>query len=206
MDTARDALARDDVMDHRVKRPTILTPLFPRSLLSPDAEDGERRIVGPEQEVPWPEGTAWLEYVPKVAAVLGLETDRTMPEEMGNHVFGYTLVSDWRARDESGAPVSSADALPIAIGPVVVTVDDLDPQTMFLQLRIDGDEVDKGNLNGAAASLLVMISDTSQEGPLERGDALALAPFPGRERQLWRGATVELAAEGVGTLRNRIAD
>jgi hypothetical protein len=205
MDTAREALSRDDVMSWRVKRPTILTPLFPRSLLSPDAEEGERRIVGPEREVPWPEGTAWLEYVPKVAAVLGLETDRTMPEDMGNHVFGYTLVSDWRARDESGAPVTSADALPIAIGPVVVTVDDLDPQTMFLQLRIDGDEVDKGNLNGAAASLLVMISDTSQGRPLERGDALALAPFPGRDRQLWRGATVELAAEGVGTLRNRIA-
>jgi 2-keto-4-pentenoate hydratase/2-oxohepta-3-ene-1,7-dioic acid hydratase in catechol pathway len=50
-----------------------------------------------------------------------------------------------------------------------------------------------------------MISDVSQQRPLGRGDALALAPFPGRERQLWQGATVELAAEGVGTLRNRVA-
>ncbi|HYJ60647.1 MAG TPA: fumarylacetoacetate hydrolase family protein [Actinomycetota bacterium] len=203
MDTARDALARGDVMDHRVQRPAILTPLFPRSLLSPDADEVERRLVGPEEEVPWPAGAAWLEYQPKVAAVLGLETDRTMPEDMGNHVFGYTLVNDWRARDESGAPVTTADGVPIAIGPCVVTVDDLDPQTMYLQVRVDGDEVDKGNLNGAAASLLVMISDTSQEAPLGRGDALALGAFPSRE--LWPGATVELAAEGVGTLRNRLA-
>ncbi|MEX0984978.1 MAG: fumarylacetoacetate hydrolase family protein [Actinomycetota bacterium] len=204
MDAAREALGANDVLDQRVKRPTILTPLFPTSLIAPDAMDVERRIVGPEQEVPWPGGAAWLEYEPMVAAVLGLEASRVMPEDMGNHVFGYTLVSDWRARDSSGAPVTSAEGVPIAIGPCVVTADELDPQTMFMQVRIDGDEVDKGNLNGAAASLLMLISDVSQEAMLERGDALALTPFPGRDRQLWPGATVELGAEGVGTLRNRI--
>jgi 2-keto-4-pentenoate hydratase/2-oxohepta-3-ene-1,7-dioic acid hydratase in catechol pathway len=205
MDAAREALTHDDLMAHRVRRPPILTPLFPTSLLSPGADELERRIVGPEQEVPWPAEAAWLEYEPKVAAVLGLETDRVMPEDMGRHVFGYTLVSDWRARDASGAPVASGDGVPIAIGPCVVTVDELDPQAMFLQLKVDGEELDKGNLNGAAAELLVMISDVSQERQLGRGDALALGPFPGRERQLWPGALVELAAEGVGTLRNRLA-
>jgi hypothetical protein len=205
MDAAGEALAHDDLMEWRVRRPTILTPLFPTSLLSPDADDVERRIVGPERDVPWPDGTAWLGYEAKVAAVLGLETDRTMPEDMGRHVFGYTLVSDWWARDASGAPVATSDGVPIAIGPCVVTADEIDPQTMFLQLKVDDEELDKGNLNGAAAELLVMISDASQERPLGRGDALALSAFPGRERQLWRGAVVELAAEGIGTLRNRIA-
>ena len=40
-------------------------------------------------------------------------------------------------------------------------------------------------------------------------DAFALGPFarpaPETGRQLWPGALVELAAEGIGTLRNRIA-
>ena len=205
MDAAREALASDDAMTCRVKRPTILTPLFPTSLIVPDAMDVERRIVGPEAEVPWPEGAAWLEYEPMVAAVLGLEAHRVMPEDMGNHVFGYTLVSDWRAHDGSGAPVMTGEGVPIAIGPWVVTADDLDPQTMVVQLRIDEEEADKGNLNGAAASLLMSISDVSQDALLERGDALALSPFPGRERQLWPGAAVELSAEGIGTLRNRLA-
>jgi 2-keto-4-pentenoate hydratase/2-oxohepta-3-ene-1,7-dioic acid hydratase in catechol pathway len=205
MDAAREALANDDALACRVKRPTILTPLFPTSLIVPDAMDVERRIVGPEQEVPWPAGAAWLEYEPMVAAVLGLEASRVMPEDMGNHVFGYTLVSDWRARDTSGASVASAEGVPIAIGPCVVTADELDPQTMFVLLRVDDEEIDKGNLNGAAASLLMLISEVSQDAELERGDALALSPFPNRERQLWPGATVELSAEGVGTLRNRLA-
>ena len=60
----------------RVKRAQILTPLFPASLLSPSALDVERRIVGPEDEVPWPMGAAWLDYEPMVAAVLGAETAR----------------------------------------------------------------------------------------------------------------------------------
>jgi 2-keto-4-pentenoate hydratase/2-oxohepta-3-ene-1,7-dioic acid hydratase in catechol pathway len=205
MDAARGALATDDAMACRVKRPTILTPLFPTSLIAPDAMDVERRIVGPEAEVPWPEGAAWLEYEPMVAAVLGLEARRVMPEDMGNHVFGYTLVSDWRARDASGAPVTTGGGVPIAIGPCIVTADELDPQTMFVQLRVDGEEVAKGNLNGAAASLLMLISDVSQDALLERGDALALPPFPDRERQLWPGAKIELGAEGIGTLRNTIA-
>jgi len=205
MDAAREALARSDALVCRVKLPRILTPLFPSSLLTPEAADTERRLVGPEQEVPWPEGTAWLEYEPKVAAVLGLEASRVFPEDIGRYVFGYTLVNDWRGRDASGSPVEHADALPISIGPCVVTVDDLDPQTMFMLVKVDGQELDKGNLNGAAASLLDMISEVSQERPLGRGDALALGPFPGRAHELWPGAQVELAAEGIGTLRNRVA-
>jgi 2-keto-4-pentenoate hydratase/2-oxohepta-3-ene-1,7-dioic acid hydratase in catechol pathway len=100
--------------------------------------------------------------------------------------------------------MDAADGLPIAIGPCVVTADEVDPQTMFLNVKVDGDEVDKGNLNGAARSLLALISATSRLATLERGDALALSPFRGRDRQLWPGALVELAAEAIGTLRNRI--
>jgi 2-keto-4-pentenoate hydratase/2-oxohepta-3-ene-1,7-dioic acid hydratase in catechol pathway len=204
LDAARGALEREDAWECRVKRPRILTPLFPTSLLSPDFLDVERRLVGPEGDVPWPGDAAWISYEPKVAAVLGLEARRVEPEEAAEHVFGYTLVNDWRARNASGAPVETAEGLPIAIGPCVVTADEVDPQTIFLQVKVDGDEVDKGNLNGAARSLLSLIAATSHLATLERGDALALSPFPERDRQLWPGALVELAAEGIGTLRNKI--
>jgi len=205
MDAARTALDRDDVFDWRVKRPRVLTPLFPASLLSPGSLDVERRVIGPEQEVPWPDRAAWLEYEPKVAAVLGLETSGSEPFDAARHLFGYTLVSDWQARDATGAPVVHADGVPIAIGPCVVTADEVDPQVMYLQVRIDGDEVAKGNLNGTASSLASSIEAASRLGPLGRGDALALNPFSAREWQLWPGALVELGAEGIGTLRNTVA-
>jgi 2-keto-4-pentenoate hydratase/2-oxohepta-3-ene-1,7-dioic acid hydratase in catechol pathway len=209
IEAARAALERDDVWDRHVARPRILTPLFPRSLISPGSADIERMTVGPEHEVPWPAGAAWLEYEPKVAAILGREARKIAVDDVSDHLFGYTLVNDWRARDESGAPVETAEGLPISIGPCVVTVDELDPQMMFLQVKVDGDEIAKGNLNGSAWNLARMIAGASELGELERGDAFALGPFmrPASEpaRQLWPGALVELAAEGIGTLRNTIA-
>ncbi|MEP6758643.1 MAG: fumarylacetoacetate hydrolase family protein [Actinomycetota bacterium] len=206
LDAARTALERDDVFEWKVSRPRILTPLFPSSLLSPGSMDVERRLIGPEQDVPWPAGAAWLAYEPKVAAVLGLETSPSDPFHRDRHTFGYTLVSDWVARDASGAPVSSAEGVPIAIGPCVVTADEVDPQIMYLQVRVDGDEVAKGNLNGRATSLFSAIEEASRTAPLGRGDAIALNPFIERGWDLWPGALVELGAEGIGTLRNRVSD
>ena len=46
LDSARVALAREDVREHVVRRPRVLTPLFPASLLSPGSSDVERRTVG----------------------------------------------------------------------------------------------------------------------------------------------------------------
>ena len=210
MDAARAALQRDDAWNWRVPKPRILTPLFPRSLLSPRAMDVERRIVGPEQPVPWPGGAAWLDYEPMVAAVIGNEASAVSADEVRADVFGYTLVNDWRARSADGAPVPSAEGVPISVGPCVVTSEDLDPQAMFVQVKVDDHDVMKGNLNGAASSLFELISAVSQHAVLERGDAFALGPFPpvaddeDPARRLWPGALIELAAEGIGTLRNRL--
>lgn len=210
MDAARAALERDDASSWRVPRPRILTPLFPHSLLSPRAIEVERRIVGPEQAVPWPDGAAWLDYEPMVAAVIGNESSRVSADEVRADVFGYTLVNDWRARSADGPPVASAEGVPISVGPCVVTASDLDPQAMFVSVKVDEHEVLKGNLNGAAASLFELIASVSEHAVIERGDAFALGPFPPVEddadpsRRLWPGALVELAAEGIGTLRNRI--
>jgi hypothetical protein len=215
LDAARAALERDDALDHAVDRPRILPPLFPRSLLLPsgtqvpdDPPDAERRIAAPDQDVAWPLGAAWLDYEPKVAAVLGLEGSNVSSEDVAHHVFGYTLVSDWVAKDATGDPIGTSDGVPVAIGPCVVTADACDPQSLFLQAKVDGGEIAKGNLNGAARSLFALIAAASRTAPLERGDAFALGPFPSAEpdpgRRLWPGALVELAAERIGTLRNRL--
>lgn len=209
MDAARAALEREEASSHVVKPARILPPLFPTSLLTPDAQPGvERRIVGPEEDVPWPAGAAWLDYEPKVAAVLARETSQASLEDVPGNIFGYTLVSDWAAHDGSGDPLAIAEGLPLAIGPCVVTADEVDPQAMVVQVKVDGEQLAKGNLNGAAESLYALISEASRLAVLGRGDAFALAPFSGADldpsRRLWPGASVELAAEGIGTLRNRL--
>ena len=100
--------------------------------------------------------------------------------------------------------------MPIAIGPCVVTADELDPQAMFVQVKVDDDDVLKGNLNGAATSLFELIAAVSQHARARARRRVRARPVPaGRRRRrpsrrLWPGALIELAAEGIGTLRNRL--
>jgi 2-keto-4-pentenoate hydratase/2-oxohepta-3-ene-1,7-dioic acid hydratase in catechol pathway len=92
------------------------------------------------------------------------------------------------------------------MGPCIVTPDETDPQTMTLCIRVDGEQWAKGNLNGTATDLLAAVSAASRVTALEPGETFASGPFDVRqhEQHVWPGATIELEAEGIGTLRNRV--
>ncbi len=209
LDAARAALERDEADRFVVVDARLLAPVLPSSLRSQEAFDGVRRVIGPGDEVPWPSGAGWLDYEPKIVAVLGKPGRDLEPDAAGRTVFGYTLVNDWVARDESGDPSPSVEGVPVALGPCIVTADEVDPQTMYVTVRVDGEDWAKGNLNGVAQSLLAVIARSSRGEDLRPGDAFASDPFrggfsPSPERPLWPGAVVEVEAEGVGVLRNRI--
>jgi 2-keto-4-pentenoate hydratase/2-oxohepta-3-ene-1,7-dioic acid hydratase in catechol pathway len=96
--------------------------------------------------------------------------------------------------------------VPVSIGPCIVTPDELDPQTAFVTVRVDGEEWAKGNLNGTARGLLEDVARASRSEALAPGEAFASGPFEiaGLEQRVWPGAEVELEAEGIGVLRNRL--
>lgn len=204
---ARAALARDESELVVIPDARLLAALLPTSLRAADAADGSRPVVGPEDEIPWPSGAGWLEFHPKIAAVLRRPVhDSLTPEDVPDAVLGYTLVADWLARDASGDPIPSPSGIAVAIGPCVVTADELDPQAAFVTVRVDGEEWIKGNLNGTARDLLREVARASRQEDLLPGEAFASGPFeiPGAEQRLWPGAEVELEAEGIGLLRNRL--
>jgi 2-keto-4-pentenoate hydratase/2-oxohepta-3-ene-1,7-dioic acid hydratase in catechol pathway len=204
---ARAALAREEPDLVVVPQAQLLASLLPASLRSADAVEGTRPVLGPDDEIPWPAGAGWLEFHPKIAAVLRRPVEDPMaPEEIPAVVLGYTLVADWLARSASGDPMPSPEGVPLSIGPCVVTTDELDPQSAFVTVRVDGEEWVKGNLNGTARTLLRDVARASREERLSPGDAFASGPFeiPGVEQRLWPGAEVELEAEGIGVLRNRL--
>ncbi|MGZ8598776.1 MAG: fumarylacetoacetate hydrolase family protein [Actinomycetota bacterium] len=207
LDAARAALERDEAEACVVADARLLAPIVPASLRSSDAADGSRRVFGPGDEIPWPTGAGWLEFHPKIAAVLRRPVDDAITtEEVPAVVFGYTLVGDWRARSASGDPMPSPAGVPVSLGPCIVTADEMDPQTAFVTVRVDGQEWLKGNLNGTAQELLRDVAAASRSERLAPGDAFASGPFemPGVEQRVWPGAEIELEAEGLGVLRNRL--
>jgi 2-keto-4-pentenoate hydratase/2-oxohepta-3-ene-1,7-dioic acid hydratase in catechol pathway len=207
LDAARAALERDEAQACVVVEPRLLAPILPTSLRSADAADGARRVFGPGEAVPWPEGAGWLEYHPKIAAILRRPIgDPVGPDEAEAVVLGYTLVGDWLARSATGDPMGTPEGVPVSIGPCVVTRDEVEPQTSFVTVRVDGEEWAKGNLNGTAQGLLADVARASRAGALSAGDAFASGPFAssGSEQRIWPGADVELECEGIGVLRNRL--
>ena len=101
-----------------------------------------------------------------------------------------------------GRSLGTSEGVPLAIGPCVVTADECDPQSMFLQAKVEGEEMAKGNLNGAARSLFAMIAAASRGATLERADAFALGPFPRKDddpgRRLWPGRRWSSPPKGSG--------
>jgi hypothetical protein len=164
LQAARAALQRDEPDLVVVPQARLLASLLPTSLRSADAAEGARPVLGPDDEIPWPAGAGWLEFHPKIAAVLRRPVeDPLAPEDIPAVVLGYTLVADWLARSASGDPMPSPEGVPVSIGPCVVTPDELDPQAAFVTVRVDGEEWVKGNLNGAARVLLRDVARASCE-------------------------------------------
>ena len=79
-------------------------------------------IYGPEDEVPYPEGTAELDFELEVAAIVGLD----------GQIGGFTVMNDWSARDLQRAEVkvglgpAKGKDFATSLGPVVVTPDEFD--------------------------------------------------------------------------------
>jgi hypothetical protein len=207
LDAARAALERDDAERFAVPDARLLAPLLPSALRTADAEEGARRIAGPDERVPWPTGAAWLELRPKIAAVLRRPVEDPLArEDVPSVVLGYTLVGDYLVQSGSGDPWASPDGGPVTVGPCIVTPDELDPQAAYVSVRVDGREWAKGNLNGVARALLADVAVASREERLAPGELFASGPFElsGFDQRLWPGATVEIEAEGLGLLRNRL--
>lgn len=174
-----------------------------------------RSVFGPDEEIPWPPYTDELDYELEVASVLGGRGRDLDEDDAGALVFGYTLMNDWSARDiqrkEMAARLGPAKGKDFAtsLGPCIVTRDELDPRRLNLVARVDGEVWSEGSLGGARWTFPQMIAHVSQGEDVWPGDVYGSGTFGGGcgldlGKLLWPGAVVELEAEGIGVLRNRV--
>lgn len=174
-----------------------------------------RSVFGPEEEIPWPPYTNELDYELEVACVLGGRGRDLDEDAAGALIFGYTLLNDWSARDiqrqEMAGRLGPAKAKDFAtsLGPCIVTADELDPRDVDLVARVDGEVWSEGSLSEARWTFPQMIAHVSQGEDVWPGDVYGSGTFGGGcgldlGKLLWPGALVELEAEGIGVLRNRV--
>jgi len=172
-------------------------------------------IHGPDEDVAKPAATQLLDFELEVAAVLGADAG----------IAGFTLLNDWSARDVQrremtvGLGPAKGKDFAISLGPWLVTPDALNLRDGRLDVEatvtINGEEITRTNavemhwsweqlIAHAGRDTRLRPGDVIGSGTLNRGCLLELGPLPGTERYLDAGDVVELAADGLGTLRTEI--
>jgi fumarylacetoacetate (FAA) hydrolase len=164
-------------------------------------------IYGPDEDVPYPDGSEALDYELEVAAVIGAD----------GAIGGFTAMNDWSARDlqrrelKVGLGPSKGKDFATSLGPVVVTPDELGHLRLEMVARVNGEERSRGNLGDMYHSWEAIVAHAAQNTELRSGDVLGSGTVGtgcilehGDERWLQRGDEVELEVEGIGVLRNRI--
>jgi 2-keto-4-pentenoate hydratase/2-oxohepta-3-ene-1,7-dioic acid hydratase in catechol pathway len=129
-------------------------------------------------------------------------------EDVRQYILGYTCLNDVTARDlqNKDGQWSRAKGFDTfcPVGPVVV--DELDPWAgVGVETRVNGAVRQSGNTRDFIFSLDVVIRHITQAMTLFPGDVIATGT-PAGVGPVVAGDVVEVSVEGVGTLRNTVAD
>ena len=164
-------------------------------------------IYGPDDEIPYPDGTKELDYELEVAAVIGAD------EQIG----GFTIMNDWSARDlqrqemKVGLGPAKGKDFATSLGPVVVTPDEFDGSSATMVARVNGEERSRGELGDLYHPWEALVARAATNARLLPGDILGSGTVGtgcilehGDGRWLQPGDVVELEVEGIGTLRNTV--
>ena len=184
-------------------------------------------IYGPDAEIPRPSYETRLDYELEIACVLGKSGSDIRVDEADDYIFGYTVFNDFSARTIQGkemkcnlGPAKGKD-FANAIGPCIVTKDELAPYlddtgrfNLSMTSRINGQTICEGNFNTIHYTFGQMIERASENRVmLYPGDILGSGTVGwgclietnfAAHRPLEPGDKIELAIEGIGSLRNTI--
>ena len=199
--------------------------LFGRGFLRPPPVWYERPIyykgnpnsvVGHDADIQWPSFSKRLDFELEFGIFIG-KAGRNIPASKANeYIAGYSLFNDFSARDTQAAemagrlgPAKSKDFdTGNSIGPWLVTPDEV-PDEITLRARVKGEEWSSGSSSEMHFSFSEIIEYISRDETLHPGDFIGSGTVPGGcgleiDRWLQPGDIVELEADALGVLRNRI--
>jgi 2-keto-4-pentenoate hydratase/2-oxohepta-3-ene-1,7-dioic acid hydratase in catechol pathway len=193
------------------------TPMHPEFKRQPIYVNSDTtHVFGPEDDIPWPMDSDWIDYELEWACVIGrpgLAIDR---ENARDHIFGYTVFNDWSARDlqktflQTGAGPGSGKDFANSIGPCITTADEIDdPYALTMTARINGDLWSSGSTASMFHRFEDAIHHFSRVAPLCVGEIIGSGTVLNGcgfelDRRLSVGDVVNLEVEGIGSLRNRV--
>ncbi|MEI2277178.1 fumarylacetoacetate hydrolase family protein [Paenarthrobacter ilicis] len=191
-------------------------------------------VSGTGEVIGIPAGCDELDFETEVAAVVGSvpgsDGRNLTAEEAHRHIFGYTILNDWSARDlqrremkVSLGPCKGKD-FANTLGPWIVTSDEFealhDPEGFLpisMSVEVNGVSIGQDLLSNMGWPFAELVAYASQDSVVRPGDVLGsgtcgsgcLAELWGRNGArtppaLQTGDIVTMTVEGIGSIRNTV--
>jgi 2-keto-4-pentenoate hydratase/2-oxohepta-3-ene-1,7-dioic acid hydratase in catechol pathway len=162
-------------------------------------------LIGPEESIIYPSQAKQVDYEAELAVIVKDVCKDIAPEEVIEHVEGFTCLNDVTARDiqkreGQWTRAKSFDTF-CPIGPEIVT--DVEPNNLKIQSFLNGELRQDSNTANFIFKVEELVSFISQVMTLMPGDIIATGT-PGGIGAMNKGDTIEIKIEGIGTLRNYV--
>jgi len=158
-----------------------------------------------------------LDYEGEIVMVIGKAGRRIKQADALDHVMGYTIANEGSIRDYmrhgkfNVTPGKNFDASG-ALGPWIVTADEIGPEPMRVTTRVNGEERQNDTTDRMLFPMPYLIEYISSVCMLEPGDIILTGTPSGAgarfdpPRYLKHGDVVEVEVTSIGTLSNTVED
>ncbi|WP_175755413.1 fumarylacetoacetate hydrolase family protein [Burkholderia cepacia] len=203
---------------------------FQRSGFDHSAKDGEHApeapviftkpsstVIGPGAIIPRHANvTSQLDYEAELGVIIGRAGASIAKADAMKHVFGYTVINDFTARDlqklhRQWFIGKSLDGF-CPMGPYLVTADEVDGQDVDVKCWVNGELRQNANTQQLIFDIPTLIETLSAGIELQPGDVIATGTPAGvgigfsPPKFLQPGDMIRIAIENVGILENQVGD
>ena len=181
---------------------------------------------GPDGDIPYPDRCELFDYEGEVVVVLGRSAKDVPAGRGGDYVWGVSLLNDWSIRGRSTRDSLSFNLSKnfdgaASVGPSIL-VGQVDPADIVVETRVNGELRQRYRSGDMIFSHAQYVEYLSRDFVLLPGDMISGGSGPGSATDASKGAgealsdaeraalylqvgdVVEVSAEGIGTLRNRV--
>lgn len=165
-------------------------------------------VIGPGDEIIYPAHMSHrVDYEGELAVVIGNTAKEVQSRDASDYILGYTCINDVTARDLQKKDVQYIRAKGFdtfaPVGPCIST--DLDPLDAVIKTRLNGETKQDTSTRDMIFNVFELVSFVSHVMTLLPGDIIATGT-PSGVGKMRPGDTVEVDIEGIGVLRNTIAE
>ncbi|OIB55944.1 fumarylacetoacetate hydrolase family protein [Natrialba sp. SSL1] len=162
-------------------------------------------LLAHEEPIPYPAFTDELTYAGELAAVIDEECHDVTEDEVSEVVRGYTIMNDVDALDQQGRTARKAFDGSGPLGPWIETELDATDTEIEMHTDVAGERRQEATTDLMLFDVAEIISYLSKRFTFRPGDVVAFGS-PANPGLVEPGDTVEITYEGVGTLRNTVAE